>query len=394
MLERDAYVMFDHNEPDHRRGIESRWSEMRACPLLPHSEKHGGFHVVTRFHDVAAVTRQHKIFSSADGIAIPDIHIGSRLLPIESDPPVQGRYRRIVMPFLAKAAVAIHEDFVRSLTRELLEELRGMESFEFGDGFALPLPCRTMLHVLGLPDEDAKLLDRLITTSIDGRGTAAAEAAGAELHAYLARFVDAKAAIPLDPDDIVSVIAHAEIEAAQIGRSERLALTKLLLFGGFTTTTFVLTSAMRWLGDHPLDWDRLSADQSLIPGAIEEFVRYASPGTYLGRTVIQDTTLASVPLCSGEKILVSYGSANRDPEVFESPEEILLERNPTQHMGFGHGTHACIGLHLARLELRVAFEELTGAIAKFAFDHEAPIKWSSGETQGMTQVRLTTIKWR
>ena len=394
MAEQETFDMFDHNEPDHRHGAEKLWAEMRACPFLPHSQRHGGFHIVTRFSDVAAVTRQHRIFSSAAGIAVPDIHVGGRLLPLESDPPVQGDYRRIALPFLAKGAVAVHEDFIRALTRELIDGLRGRLAFDFAEGFALPLPCRTMLHFLGLPSADAKMLDGLINTSLDDRGTPEAAEAGARLHAYLAAFLDGKVVALLEPADIVSTIAHARIDGTEIRRSDKLAMIKLLLFGGFTTTTFVLTSAMRWLGEHPADWQRLSDEPGLIPGAIEEFVRYASPGTYLGRTVIAETVLSSTTLHAGEKVLVSYGSANRDDAVFESPEEIRLDRQPAQHMGFGHGTHGCIGLHLARLELRIAFEELTGAIASFAFDRDVPVKWSSGETQGMSQIGLTAVEWR
>jgi cytochrome P450 len=388
------YASFDHNSPNHRSGIGPTWDAMRALPELPQSACYGGFYVVTRYDDVAAVTRQHQIFSSAAGIAIPDLHFDGRLLPLESDPPTQGNYRRIVLPFLARSAVARNEAFIRALAVRLLDNVRGQGEFDFGLAFALPLPCRTMLEFLGLPGDDAPALDRLINTSIDGRGTQEGQAAGQELNAYLSRFIETCAAAPRDPDKVVSTIAHSMIDGEPIGHDERLSLTKLLLFGGFTTATFVLTSTMHWMGQHPEDWSRLAADPALLKDAIEEFVRYASPGTYLGRTVVRGTELGGTSLHPGDKVLVSYGSANRDPAMFAKPERIDLDRRPTQHMGFGHGTHACIGLHLARLELQIAFEELLGRIASFEVDGSRPVDWTSGETQGITSLKLSNICWK
>jgi cytochrome P450 len=213
-------------------------------------------------------------------------------------------------------------------------------------------------------------------------------AAGRELGQYLDGILGDRRAAPYDPENIISTIVHASLATAPFGPSEQCSLLKLFIFGGFTTTTFALTSAVRWLIEHPSDLERLRGRPELMRTAVEEFIRFSSPGTYLGRTVKADTIIGTTPLRVGERVILSYGAANRDPEVFPSPNKVLLDRSPNPHLGFGHGPHACMGLHLARLELRVAFEESVKLIGGYRLNLSEKIAWASGETQGMMTLPL------
>jgi cytochrome P450 len=341
---------------------------------------------------VARTARTPEVFSSAQGIAIPDLHFDSRLLPIETDPPAHREFRRLLNPFVTREHIARCESMICATAAELLDVLRTQlaesPEIDFVSAFARLFPGRIALKFMGFPPADTLRLDSLINTTVDGRGTPAAAQAGAELNAYIDEFLAARRALPCDPLDLVSVVAYARIDDVSLTSEQQNSLTKLLLFGGFTTTTFALASAFRWLADHPADRSRLREEPALLATAIDEFVRFSSPGTYLGRMVVAETQLGTTALHPNDRVLLSYGSANRDPAVFERADEVVLERTPNRHMGFGHANHSCLGVHLARLEMRIAFQTLLPHLIEFEVDRSRPIEWSSGETQGMTTLPL------
>lgn len=391
---RGDYSSFDLTEKDHRRNIEGVWSSMRQEAVLPRSACHGGFYIISRYDEVCEAARNAREFSSAaNGIAIPDMHADARLLPVESDPPHQTEYRSLFMRFLTREAVSQHEPMIRAVARKLLDSVLQRSEFDFAHDFARPYPAMVVLTMLGLQEQDIDRLTYLVDTSIDGAegegrsGPKRAEAAR-ELTDHLNGILEQKRAAPHDPNDVISTIVHSRLPSAPLGPKEQISLLKIFIFGGFTTTTFALTSAVRWLLEHPADLERLRTQPELLPTAIEEFVRFASPGTYLGRTVMRDMTFGNTQLRQGDRILLAMGAANRDPKVFARPEEVVLDRKPNRHVGFGHGPHACMGTHLARLELRVALEECLGRIGDYCIDAGREIRWASGETQGMLTLPL------
>lgn len=218
-------------------------------------------------------------------------------------------------------------------------------------------------------------------------------AAGRELNAYLEQVLEERRASEHDPTNIISAIVHASLPTAPLGAKEQLSLLKIFIFGGFTTTTFALASAMRWLLEHPADLRALRDQPDLMHSAVDEFVRFSSPGTYVARTVMADTTIGTTPLRKGDRVLLCYGAANRDPAVFARPEELVLERpvsrqTANRHLAFGSGPHGCMGIHLARLEMRVALQECLGVLGDYCIDPEGQIGWASGETEGMNSLPL------
>lgn len=395
----DDFSAFDITAKDHRKHIEPLWSRMRAQPQLPRSAKFGGFYILTRHADVAAASRDAKLFSSAaNGIAIPDLHAGGRLLPVESDPPHHTEYRALFAPFVTNAAMQKHEPLLRSLATGLLDQCAGQPRLDFVKAFARPFPAMAVLRILGIRATDVDRMAHLVDTSVDGaegegRGGPRMIAAARELNDYLVRELQARQAAPHDPDNIISTLVHSSLPTAPLGLKEQTSLLKIFIFGGFTTTTFALASAMRWLLEQPADFDRLRNHPELLRSAVDEFVRFSSPGTYVARTAMQDTVIGTTPVCKGDRVLLCYGAANRDAAVFERPAELMLDRPLNQqtgnrHLGFGNGPHGCMGIHLARLEMRVALEECLKTLGDYRVDPHGKIEWASGETEGMTTLPL------
>lgn len=385
---------FDITEKDHRKDIEPVWASMRARTALPHSEKFGGFYILTRYEHLIAA-HDANVFSSAEnGIAIPDVSAGARLLPVESDPPEHTEYRSLFASFVSNEAMRKHEPLLRRIATDLLSRLAGRPKFDFVKSFARPYPALAVLNILGISDRDIDRMTYLVDTSVDGaegegRGGQKMLEAARELTEYLYRILDEKRGATHDPSNIISTIVHSSLPTAPLGPKEQCSLLKIFIFGGFTTTTFALASAIRWLLEHPQDFASLRKRPELIATAVEEFVRFSSPGTYVGRTVMSDTAIGGTQLRKGDRVLLCYGAANRDPEAFDRPDEVVLDRTARRrHLAFGNGRHACMGIHLARLELRVALEECLKVIGDYDIDPAGEITWASGETQGMASLPL------
>jgi cytochrome P450 len=160
-------------------------------------------------------------------------------------------------------------------------------------------------------------------------------------------------------------------------------MVRQVLIGGFDSTSIALATAVWWLAEHPQDAQRLRDTPKLIDKASEEIVRFASPASYLRRTVTKDVALGGTQLHEGDWVVLAFGAANRDPNVFECPDRVVLDRSPNHHLGFGSGVHRCIGSFLAKLEMRVALEEILRRYREIKLDTSQPIQYCSGLNQGI-----------
>ena len=170
-------------------------------------------------------------------------------------------------------------------------------------------------------------------------------------------------------DDFVASLLAGEVDGRPLTRDEKVNMVRQVLIGAFDTTSLTIAAGVWWLAQHPEDARRLHDDPSLMNPATEEMVRFASASTYLRRTVTQDTHLGGTPLQQGDKVLLCFGAANRDPSVFEDPDRMRLDRSPINHLGFGLGLHRCVGSHLAKLQLQVALTELLKRYPRFSLIH-------------------------
>jgi hypothetical protein len=210
-----------------------------------------------------------------------------------------------------------------------------------------------------------------------------------KLRNYVERsLLNRKASVTSADEDMMSGILLGSVSGRALTLEEQVSMVRQILIGGFDSTAIALATAIWWLAEHPQDAQRLREDPSLIDTASEEVVRFASPASYLRRTVTQDTELGGTQLHEGDWIVLAFAAANRDPTVFESPETLRLDRTPNNHAGFGFGVHRCIGSFVAKLELRVALTEFLNRYSEFRVDPSKPIRFSSGLNQGIIALPL------
>jgi cytochrome P450 len=386
--EADGFAGFDHHSDHHRDGAETLWTQMRETPGLPYSELYGGFYVVTRHADLRKIAAQHQIFSSAQGVALPSEH-RTRHIPEEVDPPLQREYRRLLDPFLTPEAAAKHEPIARAIAIELLDSLQDTPRLDVVARFTETFPVYFSLAAFGFPRADADKLVSLVNRLIHGRESENGRQAGIALTDYLVAFLASREATALSPaDDIVAAIALGTVSGRRLELQEKVSMTRLLLFGGFTTVNLALSYSMYLFAKRPELVERLRGQLDGISTAIEEIIRLSSPGTYLRRTLTQDAEVGGTALKAGDQVLLCFGAANRDPAIFELPDEVVFERNPNPHLGFGFGTHRCMGSMLAKLEMRVAITELLERYERFELDPDHPPVWGGGETQGLASLPM------
>ena len=290
-------------------------------------------------------------------------------LPAESlltmDPPDHTRLRRLVAGAFTPRAIAGLEPWIREVADRLLSAADGAAGFDLIDALAFPLPIAVICHLLGVPAEDRAQFrawghDVAATLDPQTAATARAQTRASELAltGYLRDLVGERRANP--DDSILSALIAAEDEGDRLSSDEVVSTALVLLIAGFETTVNLIgNGAVALLGD-PDSWDRLRQDPALIPAAVEEMLRYDSPVQLTSRIATEDVEVGGTVIAAGRAVLVSIGGANRDPGVFEQPDEFRIDRpDPGRHLSFSLGTHHCLGPSLARLEGRIAIEELT-----------------------------------
>jgi len=290
-------------------------------------------------------------------------------LPAESlltmDPPDHTRLRRLVGGAFTPRAIAGLEPWIRDVTVRLLAAADVSAGFDLIDALAFPLPIAVICHLLGVPAEDQAQFrawghDVAATLDPQTAATAQAQTYAAELAltGYLQDLVRERRAHP--DDSILSALIAAEEEGDRLSADEVVSTALVLLIAGFETTVNLIgNGTVALLGD-PDSWNRLRRDPALVPAAIEEMLRYDSPVQLTSRIATEDVEVGGAVIAAGRAVLVSIGGANRDPEVFERPDEFRIDRpDPGRHLSFSLGTHHCLGASLARLEGRIAIEELT-----------------------------------
>ncbi|GAA3980966.1 cytochrome P450 [Actinomadura viridis] len=324
------------------------------------------FWAVTRHEDVVHVSRHPEIYSSYERLALYDEPAPGqlalqRLMMLNQDPPEHTRKRSIVNRGFTPRAIGALEDHVRDICRELVGEVAA--EADFVRDIAAPLPLYVICELLGAPVEDRDKIFHWSNTLIGGTdpelqsSPEAGEAAAAELYAYAAELAERRRAEPRD--DIITRLLQPDADGNELTGNEFELFVMLLSVAGNETTRNAASGGMLALLEHPAQWERLRADPSLVPAAVDEIVRWVTPVNLFRRTAVRDTELGGVPIAAGDKVVVFYSSANRDERVFDDPFTFDVGRTPNPHIGFGGGgPHFCLGAHLARLELSVLFETL------------------------------------
>ena len=336
-----------------------------------------GFWHVFRHADVEAVIRDVATFSSDTARLISAGAPVRRGMLTQIDPPEHRALRHLVSAAFTPRTVAGLEPRIRAVTRELLDGAG--ERFDLVDALAFPLPVIVIAELLGLPAEDRTLFrtwaDGLFSMQVDdptdpelGPRIAAAMA---DITAYLTEHCRARRDRPRD--DLISALVTAEVDGRRLDDEETANFSMLLLLAGHITTTVLLGNAVRTFDEHPGIWDELRGTPDLIPGAIEEVLRYRAPFTQVGRSTLRAVEVGGVRIPEDVVVTPWLLSAGRDPRAHTDPDRFDIRRGlgGGSQLAFGHGIHFCLGAPLARLEGRVALEELTGRYRAFPVDHEA-----------------------
>lgn len=334
-----------------------------------------GVWVLTRFDDVWRAARDTATFSSASGLTFTNEreHLGIAPTIVMMDPPDHTRYRRLVNRGFTPRSVTELEPDVRAFVRDRLAGLCDAGGGDFVGAVARPLPSWVVAHYLGVPETDRHRFEgwtqAIVQANAHGSPFDAGDALG-ELYAYFTALVERRREEP--GDDIVSVLLEADAEGAGIGVEGVLGYAFVMIAGGNDTTTGLLGGAADLLTAHPSQRARLLRDPDLIPNAVEELLRLTSPVQGLCRVTTADAVVGDTHIAAGERVLLCYGAANRDPAEFgPDAEDCDVGRSIERLLTFSSGAHYCLGAAAARLQGRVVLEELLRMCPDFTVDTTA-----------------------
>ncbi len=334
----------------------------------------GGVWGVSLYDDVVAVSKDPRTFCSGRGIR-PDAPPFPYMIDIDG---VEHRRRRsLVSKGFTPRRIAEREPRIRQLCVDLIERARERRRFDFVADVAAWLPLIVIGDMLGVTPEDHERLLHWSDAMLEGSGATSldrierANTAFAEYSAYQRDVIADRRVRPRD-DDLVSILVHAEIDGAKLDDDTILAEALLILIGGDETTRHVISDGMLELIRHPEQRARLAREPGGIPTAVEEMLRWASPIQNMARTATHTVELRGQRIEQGQKLLLLYPSANRDEQVFAAASTFDVARRPNEHVAFGFGAHYCLGASLARLELRVMFEEILRRMPDLELQTDAP----------------------
>ena len=385
---KDWATDFDVGDPGYQQDPYPIWDDLRdQCPVA-RTGRRGGAVLPTTWDDIVAVAYDTDNFSSRDVGVLPPPPETSTLLtapPITSDPPFHTEARRILLPRFNPRAVDAMEPWTRSITAMLLDRLDGRDRADAAGDYAQHIPVRVIAHMLGIPESDCEMftewaIDIFQRSANDpARGRDATKAVLAYFREQL-EFRRTERG-----DDLISELLDATLDDAPLTDKHILGSCFLLLMAGIDTTWSSIGSSLWHLATHADDRERLVADPSLIPTAVEEFLRAYSPVT-MARIATSDTEIGGCPVHAGDRVLLAFPAGNRDPSKFPDADEVRIDRERNRHFAFGIGIHRCLGSNLARMELQVAIEDWLERFPDFHLTPGDEVEWAGTQVRGPRRV--------
>jgi cytochrome P450 len=357
------------------------YRQLRAkSPVHRNPEADGpGFWALTRYADVYAVDHDFQAFSSEPTIMISDAAIGASFddakMMLMMDPPQHTGFRKLIRSEFTRPAAQGKEGRLHGLARQIVNQVIERGECDFVADVAGEMPSYVIAELMGLPLDDGRELYKLTETIHSAPETLppdAIPAAVMKMFGYAAEVIRTKRAHPAD--DLATRLLQAEVEGRRLTDNEFLLFFLLLVDAGGDTTRNLLSSGLLALQQNPAQRAWLMAD---LPGRLasarEELLRYASPVIYMRRTATRDTEVGGQAIAAGEKVVMYFGAANRDPAKFDNPDALDLARTPNEHIAFGGGPHVCLGQHLARIEIDAILVEVLGRMQDLEIP--APPEW-------------------
>ena len=334
-------------------------------PVYWNSQKEGtGFWVITRYDDVVATSSDYDSYLSGHGVFIDESVGGSELMMVNMDPPKHSGLRDLVNKGFTPKMIRRMEPHVRDIAATIIDNVIEKGECDFVVDIAAELPLQVIAELIGIPQEDRHQIfqwsnqmiavgDPEYSPTMD-----VATKAAAGMFEYSSKLTADRRENP--KDDLLTVLLNAEVEGEKLEDTELNMFFLLLAVAGNETTRNLIAGGMLTFFENPDQWQRLKDDPDLMPTAVEELLRWISPIMYFRRTASKDTEIHGQKIKEGDKVTLWYGSANRDPDAFENPDSFDVGRDPNPHVALGAGgPHFCLGASLARLEIRLMFEEIT-----------------------------------
>ena len=343
------------------------WLRANA-PVFWHDEPDGpGFWAITKYDDIRAISRTPKIFSSYEtGVMLPDPDpmglYAQRLMMLNMDPPQHDRFKLLVSRGFTPKNAPLLRPKIEELARDIVDAVLAKGECDFVSEIAGRLPSGLIAELMGMPRADGERLydlTEIMHTNDDAIAPPEIKMnAVGEMLGYAQSVADLKRQNP--GDDLATILVNAEIDGDHLTDEEFQWFFLLLVNAGGDTTRNLLAAGLQLLFDHPDQRTKLIGDlDGLLGSAVEEMLRYCSPVTHFKRTAMQDTVVGGQSIKAGERVVMFYGSANRDEDIFENADTFDVARHPNPHVAFGAGgPHLCLGMHVARVELAVMFREL------------------------------------
>ena len=389
----DWHSDLDHFDPEFVADPYPIYEDLREqCPVA-HSDRYGGMTWLTKASDVAAAANATEIFSSRRTIIseVPTDRRGLVLPPINIDPPEHTEHRRLLLPFFTPKATAEWEPTIREICSRLLGGLQGQTEFDAAAEYAQEIPGDVTARMLGVPLQDTPqfrvwlhdLLEVGPTNPTVQRQTTT------EMMDYLLELTRERRADHKD-GDVVQYLLDQRMEGEELTDDEIARTLFLLLIAGVDTTWSAISSSLLHLATHPEDRRRIAHNKELIPTAVEEFLRAYSP-VFIARVAEENTEVSGCPVNAGEWTVLAFPSANRDPEFFDRPDEVLIDREENRHSAFGLGAHRCLGSNLARLEMQIALEMWMEQFPDFELVDPTAVNYSAGHVRGPRTIPIRIL---
>jgi cytochrome P450 len=384
------------------------WDELRdKCPVA-HTERWSGSWMPTRYEDLFAIAQDIQHFSSRDVLVAPtgpppgaeDVEpdedvpevlrdYNSGAPPITSDPPVHTWARRLLLPPFSVRAISKWEPETRELCASLVEGFVDKGRADGAADYAQQIPPRVIASMLGIPKEDTNMFTDWVRGFLEFGLTNAELGGESARNIFMYLWERIQEHKENRKDDLITYLLEAEVDGEPVPEPHVLGTCFLLLVAGIDTTWSSIGSALWHLAQHPEDRKRLIEEPELMPIAVEELLRAYSPVT-MARYIAEDYEYNGHPMKEGDRLLMNFPAANRDPRKFKDPEKVIIDRKENPHIAFGVGIHRCAGSNLARMEMRVSIEEWLKRIPDFRLEDPENVTWAGGQVRGP---RTMPIVW-
>jgi cytochrome P450 len=383
---------FDVLDPRYVNDPFSIWDDLRGrCPIA-HTDRRKSSWLPTRYDDITDIAHDIAHFSSLKVAVIPgdededpnadfegpNLEYG--LPPISADPPLHTWTRRLLLPWFSHKRVDSYVPLTRELCRGLLHQFADKGHADAAADYAQQIPVRVIARILGVSTDLSDTFTGWVRDVLEFADEPERRQRGAEgLLNYFLGELEERRRHP--GEDLMSELLTTEVDGQPVDDGIVLGMAALVLIAGVDTTWSAIGSSLWHLATHPEDRKRLATEPELMPTAVEELLRAYAPVT-MAREVTEDIEYHGCPMKAGDKVLMNFPAANRDPAAFEQPDVVQLDRAHNRHVAFGSGIHRCAGSNLARMELQVALEEWMARIPDFALAEGREITWAGGQVRG------------